>query len=285
MSGITWLASYPKSGNTWFRIFLSNLLKGEEEEVTINQLKTDGIFSSRHILNRYSGVECSNLTMDEIDRLRPKVYDHLSHLVKRNFFVKVHDAYTYLEDGSPLLGTFQTKAVYILRNPLDVAVSFANHSSKSFSAIVENMGDQNFSFCANENRMANQTRQMLLTWSMHVTSWTEAKEIPVNILRYEDMKQKPLETFTKAVRFIGLDYTEAQIQSAIELSDFNRIKKEESHEGFREKPYKTESFFRKGQVGDWKNHLTEMQAEQIISDHSSVMRKFGYLDEYDRPLY
>lgn len=280
MSGsIIWLASYPKSGNTWFRTFISNLLNEKNEEISINQLKTDGIFGSRLIFDNIAGVEASNLTPAEIDRLRPKIYNHLARNATKTLFIKVHDAYSYLEDGTPLLGTENTKAVYILRNPLDVAVSFANHSSKDLDTIVKNMADATFAFCNNPNRMANRLRQQLLTWSAHVESWARATEIPVYWVRYEDMKLDPVPTFTEAVRFIGLNCSEGRIKTAIELSDFKKLKAEEDERGFWEKPAGTKSFFRKGEVGDWRNHLTEAQRNRLVADHEVLMRKFGYLDE------
>lgn len=277
--GIVWLASYPKSGNTWFRTFISNLLNEKHEEISINQLKTDGIFSSRAIFDSIAGVEASNLTAVEIDRLRPRIYNHLARNAEKPLFIKVHDAYTYLEDGTPLMGTENAKAIYIMRNPLDVAVSFANHSSKDLDTMVKNMGDATFAFCNNKNRLANQLRQQLLTWSAHVKSWAQATEIPVHLVRYEDMKLNPILTFTKAVRFMGLDFGEEQIKKAIEMSDFKKLKAKEEVEGFKERPYQTAAFFRKGEIGDWRNHLTETQRDRIIADHGEVMRKYGYLDK------
>ena len=283
--GIVWLASYPKSGNTWFRAFLTNLLQEDSQEVSINHMKTDGIFSSRQIIDNITGVETSNLTADEIDRLRPTAYNHLAQTAKNKLFIKVHDAYTYLEDGAPLLGTVNAKAVYIMRNPLDVAVSFANHASREFNDIIRNMSDESFAFCNNQKRLSNQLRQKLLTWSLHVNSWTQATEIPVHIVKYEDMKLDPVQTFTAAVRFAGIDRSDEQIRQAIELSGFDRLKAEETQNGFSEKPYKAPAFFRAGKVGDWRNHLSDEQRDQLISDHEITMRKFGYLDTHANLVY
>jgi aryl sulfotransferase len=285
MSGIIWLASYPKSGNTWFRTFISHLLNEKSEEVSINHLKTDGIFSSRMIIDNITGVEASNLTAAEIDRLRPRVYHHLARTAERKLFIKVHDAYTYLEDGTPLLGTENAKAIYIMRNPLDVAVSFANHASKELDQMIKDMGNESFAFCDNQNRLANQLRQKLLTWSGHVESWAQAREIPVHLVKYEDMKLNPVPTFTAAVRFMGLDCSEEQIEKAIQMSDFKKLKAKEEAEGFKERPYKTAAFFRKGEVGDWRNHLTEAQRDKLIADHGEVMRKYGYLNEDGELVY
>ncbi|MEI6285895.1 MAG: sulfotransferase domain-containing protein [Bacillota bacterium] len=285
MDGIVWLASYPKSGNTWFRTFISNLISEPDEEISINNMKTDGIFSSRGIVDSITGIETANMNANEIDRLRPSVFNHLAQIAEKRLFIKAHDAYTYLDDGLPLLGTTNAKAIYIMRNPLDVAVSFANHSSADFDRIISDMNKEDFAFCGNKNRLPNQLRQIMLTWSGHVDSWLQATELPVHTVRYEDMKLNPLETFTAAVRFIGLDCTEEQIRRAIERSDFDKLKTEEVQSGFKEKPYKTASFFRAGKTGDWRNHLNEAQQQQLIADHEIVMRKYGYLDNDGNAVY
>lgn len=285
MNHLIWLASYPKSGNTWFRIFLTQLLHEQDDQMDINGIKTDGIFSSRAVLDHLTGVETSDLTMAEIDRLRPKVYNHLAHQLQKNLFVKVHDAYTFLEDGQPLLGTVNAKAIYILRNPLDVAVSFSNHLGKGLEETVEKMGKSNFGLCQTKQTLSHQVRQKLLSWSEHVESWKQATELDVHFMRYEDMKLDSLKTFAEAVRFIGLDYTEEQIQAAIDRSDFSKLKEQEQKNGFVEKPHQSSAFFRKGEIGDWRNHLTEQQVARIISDHRDTMKHFGYLTEQDELVY
>ncbi len=278
MAKIIWLASYPKSGNTWFRTFLSNLLKEKEETVSINHLHTDGIFSSRIILDSMTGIEASNLTPEEIDRLRPAAYNHLAEGLPGNLYIKVRDAFTYLDDGSPLLGTRNAKAIYFLRNPLDVAVSFSNHSSCDLDTTINNMGDPEYVFCRNERRLANQLRQKLLTWSGHVQSWTGAGELPVHTIRFEDMKLNPLETFTAAANFMELDYDAETVRRAVDASVFAKLQEAEKKEGFHEKPYMVQAFFRRGEVGDWRLHLTERQVGQLVRAHREVMEKFGYLD-------
>ncbi|WP_226670479.1 sulfotransferase domain-containing protein [Metabacillus litoralis] len=285
MNNIIWLSSYPKSGNTWFRVFISHLLKESYGDVTINGIKTDGIFSSRIIFDSIVGIESSDLTFDEIDRQRPKVYNYLAQNLQKNLFIKVHDAYTYLKDGSPLLGTVNAKVIYIVRNPFDVTVSFSNHLSKSMDKTVEIMGNEEYAFCSKNGSLSNQLRQKLLTWSLHVDSYLHATEIDVHIVRYEDMKLHPLETFTKAIQFIGLTHTVDQIKDAIGKSDFEKLKAEEQLNGFKEKPYKAKAFFRNGQVGDWKNHLTDAQVEKLILDHQETMKRLGYIDDNGQPVY
>jgi len=284
MNGIIWLASYPKSGNTWFRAFISALIEEKDEGISINNMKTDGIFSSRSLLDAVTGIESSNLTMEEIDWLRPKVYNYLATISKSPLFIKVHDAYTYLESGTPLLGTVNAKAIYIIRNPLDVAVSFSNHMSVDLDAAIRTLGENDFAFCQRITKLPEQFRQKLLSWSAHVESWACATELPVHFLRYEDMKADPVWAFTDAVHFIGLQCTKEQIQKAINLSSFDKMKAAEKREGFKERPVKTTSFFRAGMVGDWRNHLSEKQRDQVIANHKDTMIKYGYLDKNGVPV-
>ena len=277
MNNIVWLASYPKSGNTWFRIFLTNLLGGMSEPADINDLNFTPIASHRGLFDNIVGIEASDLTHHEIERLRPSVYDHISRNLKTPFFMKVHDAYTLVDSQTPLFPTSATKCViYLIRNPLDVAVSFAHHSGWDYDTSIMNMADNRMAFCSKNYKLHIQLRQTLLTWSGHVKSWTEQSELPVCVLRYEDMKNSPLETFKKAVRFAGLDFSDKEIAEALKKCTIEELQRQESENGFREKSYLSKAFFRKGEAGAWKDDLTEAQARQVEYDHEEIMQIYGY---------
>lgn len=278
--GIIWLASYPKSGNTWFRVFLSNLLQDGETPAHINELEKTPIASARGIFDEEIGFEASDLTADEIDALRPELYTHLAETAEEQLFMKIHDAYTFLKDGRPLIPQDATRcALYFIRNPLDVAVSFAHHNGTDYSKSVDAMAQEDYALCGKSGRLFNQLRQKLLSWSHHVLSWVDLAPFPVCVCRYEDMKQEPLDTFTKAVGFAGLKQNRDNIQKALEFSSFEVMQKQEQTDGFKEKSPSSRSFFRKGKIGSWREELTEEQARQIIQDHRDVMRRFGYLSD------
>ncbi|HEX3010408.1 MAG TPA: sulfotransferase domain-containing protein [Syntrophomonadaceae bacterium] len=279
MAEIIWLASYPKSGNTWFRSFISNLLSEKDNPVNINAMLTDGIASSRGIFDDWAGIEASDLTFDEIDLIRPDIYKRMIDEAKRNLYIKVHDAYTYLPDSRPLFPGHRAKAIYLIRNPLDVAVSFSYHAASTLEQTIAGMNDPEFAFCAGSTRLHNQLRQKLLSRSSHVQSWADNGHIPVEVIRYEDMKSHPLETFKRAVDFIGLDYDDQQIYKAIQFSDFKVLKQQEEKDPFKERPPQAESFFRQGNSGDWTNHLSYAQINNIIATHKEIMQRFGYLNK------
>ncbi len=284
-AGIYWLASYPKSGNTWFRIFLYNLLKNSDEPVDINHINTGMIASSREWMEMAWGFDTAHLSHDELDELRPSAYEWFAEELESPGHHKIHDAYTYLSGNKPMIPTKGCLgALYFIRNPLDVAISFANHSSCSIDQSIESMGNKKYAFCKSKRREVNQLRQWLLSWSMHVSSWLQAKDIRLCIIRYEDMKLKSQETFTNAANFLGLEVTQEQIKNAIANSKIDKLKDLEAENGFSEKPAMVKSFFRKGKVGDWQDTLTEAQINRIIDDHGDIMREFGYLDDNNIPL-
>lgn len=281
MKGIVWLASYPKSGNTWFRTFLTNFLRDGERPASINDLDGGPIASARRPFDEAVGYDSGEMTFDEIERLRPEVYLQQAREATETMFCKIHDAYTFLPDGRALIPSEATAcALYFVRNPLDVAVSFAHHSGHDrFDRVIRHMAKAEHSFCETDATETNQLRQKLLTWSGHVRSWIEAPGIRVHVLRYEDMKLWPEETFGAAVRFAGLLDDAARVKKAIEFSRFEELRSQEEKAGFGEKMPRAKSFFRKGEIGSWREMLTPEQAAKIVADHAGVMRRLGYLDD------
>ena len=122
MTRTIWLASYPKSGNTWFRMLVANLA-ATDRPVDINNLpERGGIASARGPFDHLTLIESGLLTHDEADRLRPRVYEELKRGAPDDEydapeppqpvrFVKCHDAYTYTVNGEPMLGGAKGAAV------------------------------------------------------------------------------------------------------------------------------------------------------------------------------
>jgi hypothetical protein len=283
---IYWLASYPKSGNTWMRVLLTNYLRNGDAPANINSLDGGPIASARKAFDDNVGIEASDLTQAEIELYRPFVYEQLSARSKEPLFLKVHDAFTYTPAGYPLISKNATGGVlYLIRNPLDVAVSFAHHSAITVKRMVTRMGDRNFSFVSNPNRLHNQLPQKLLTWQEHVTSWVDEPGLNVHIVRYEDMKADPIRSFSDVIRFVGLEDDPKRIAKAVDFSRFERLKKQEEESGFSEKAPQAESFFRAGVSGSWREVLAGPLAAKLIKDHGSVMKRFGYLTEAGELVY
>jgi hypothetical protein len=284
-----WLASYPKSGNTWFRMLVANLAAKDGKPVDINDLpERGGIASARGPFDHLLLIDSGLLTHDEIDCLRPRVYEQLARGALDDEydkvegappvrFVKVHDAYTVTPKGEPLLAGADG-AILIVRDPRDVAPSLANHSRGSIDDAITRMNDSQAAYCAKPGRLYDQLRQKLPGWSGHIASWLEQSDIPVHLIRYEDMKTDTLGTFRRALDFAGRPASDEDIRRAVDFADFSELRRQEQEKGFREAPRpRTEgNFFRRGDAGAWRDELTPEQVARIEAAHAPMMQRLGY---------
>lgn len=280
MKKIVWLASYPKSGNTWVRVFLSNLLAGSQRGVNINELYAMPTAHGRDTFDSLTGLISSELTLDEIQRLRQAVYNHLSDMAPQPIYFKIHDAYETDRPGP--VPVHATKGVlYIVRNPLDVAVSWAHHDASPVDSAIDFLADAEATIARNPSDA--QLPQRLGTWSQHAAGWMDAP-LPRHVIRYEDLQNDPVETFGGIARFIGMDVAEDELIRAVENSRFSELQKQEREHGFVERSVVSGSFFRSGQSGTWQDDLTAAQIGRIVEAHGPVMARLGYLDAAGRPV-
>lgn len=275
---IIWLASYPKSGNTWFRLFLNFLYSPSIIHLNINQLNIGRIASSRSLMDQYLGINTSDLTINEIENLRPEAYKMISDKCESEIFLKTHDAWKLNSKGEPIFPPEATRSVlYFIRNPLDVAASFAFHNNTNFDDTIRSMNDSTFGLCMKENKLFNQLPQHILSWSEHVNSWVRHSQLPVHVLRYEDMLDQPFHIFTKALDFLNIKYSKSKVNIALQHCTFKNLAFLEGKYGFKEKTINSEKFFRSGTKDDWQKHLTQQEADQIITQHRTTMESFGYM--------
>lgn len=289
MTRTIWLASYPKSGSTWMRVLLANVLATGEQPVDINKLPNHGMASYRRDFDHIVLIDSGLLTHDEIDCLRPHVY---AALARDRFegastvsdtppvrFVKVHDAYTINSAGEPLLGGAQGAdgAIIIVRDPRDVAPSLSNYASISVDEAIDWMNDENTTWCKRTNRQYEQLRQKVWSWSGHVASWLDQKDIPVHLLRYEDLRRDAVGMLSQVLAFAGVPATDTKIRQAVTFSDFATLRRQEQEKGFSEAPLgQGTQFFRRGKSGSWRDELTREQVARIESRHGRMMQRLCY---------
>jgi hypothetical protein len=279
MSRIHWLASYPKSGNTWVRVLLSNYFSHLETPVDIHELETEGIACDRDAFDRFAGIAAADLTPGQIDHYRPLVYERMAEEHPWPLFIKIHDAYTIDPQGMPTVTARSTAGVlYLVRNPLDVAVSFSHHLGQPLEAAIARMNDPASCFAGHSRRLSEQLRQRLLTWSGHVSSWLDGSGLPIKLVRYEDLLEHPAATFTGILQALGLAPDPRRVEQAVAFSAFPVLAAQESVHGFRERPRGDQRFFRQGRAGDWRDQLTPDQAGRIVAAHGPMMRRLGYLE-------
>lgn len=281
MWGIIWLASYPKSGNTWLRAFLANYLCNRDTALPINELVQYALGDGFLIhYERLTGKKAEALSEAEIARLRPKVHEWFATSKNQTVFVKTHNLIGRV-DGSDLI-TPQTTvgAIYVLRNPLDVAVSYAHHYRVSMDEAAD-------ALCRPDHVAPGGPRvlpQYLGSWSQHVRSWIEAPGLKPHVMRYEDMMDQAEATFGKLCAFLRWAPEPERNARAIRFSSFKELAEQESEGAFKEQPAgATVPFFRQGRSGAWQDGLTPQQIQRIVAANGTVMQRFGYLTASGEP--
>ena len=279
-----YLASYPKSGNTWCRVFITELMRlaGDNpgEELNLNQdIETGAIASSRLWLDDQLGINSCDLNFSELDPLRGRAGASAWLFAEGERFHKVHDAFKSPDSrGRPVVSTTGCSGVvYILRHPEDVAVSLSHFFSWPLDRCVDSLLDPSAALVSGERFGGHQVRQHMGRWDQHVRSWADQTQLPVLIMRYEDMLAKGSETFTKLATFLGLPTDSKLIHQALENTSIDRLKKlEEDDDGFAEKPAGCERFFRSGRTGEGAEQLSIEQRKRLASGLSEAMNRFQY---------
>lgn len=280
MKNLVWLASYPRSGNTWFRFFLSSLMSEKGNEHGTYRPDFNLHANSRAMFDELIGINSSDLTLKEINNLKPNVFKLLSQRSKDRIFIKTHEQFHINANGYPVFPPRDTMGcLYFVRNPLDVVVSNAFYFSQSFDETITMFNNPLQSLHPSTNNMLPVLEEKLGSWSDHATSWIHSG-LNVHVMRYEDMIDNPGEAFGKALSFLHLSYPDKKILEAVSAASFENLKKSEINDGFREKLQSCSSFFRSGKSGDWKTALTNKQAKLIVDTHEQVMKKLGYLESF-----
>ncbi len=297
------LASYPKSGNTWLRSFLSALNVYDplaeqqfteqaasdplDDEIDMNKIHLGTQLFSREEIEVHAGFDTTDLTEAQLAHLRVVTNRHYAQAIPMGQvgYMKVHDAYTVFDNGACLFDKQYVKGVvYIVRNPLDVVISYANQSSFSIDASIAHFGsDQTLGVDEKAYSAESSARRWISSWSGHVQSWTSGHPLPYLLVRYEDMKKRGIDTFMQVVHFLNLTASEEEVAKALDKVAFEKFAKQEKEKPFVESESNPDGFFRKGIVGDWREVLSSAQISQVISDHGEMMHQLGYVDEYGKP--
>lgn len=281
--GLVWLASYPKSGNTWFRAVLAALVRGPAA-FDINALDhghSELISASRLLFQRWTGLDPADLPLEAVYPLRARVHAQVNATAGAVRVMKVHDSWEP-PAGRPRL--FQDAAaigtLYLVRNPLDVAVSLAAHLGISPSEAAARLCDPAMALGRSApDGLSPMLPQHLGTWGSHVLGWLEAPLSRLLVLRYEDILAQPRRAFAEALRFAGFTFTDAEVAAAVEATRFSRLRRMEEERGFTERPAGMARFFRQGGSGGWREALAPADVRRILDHHGDLMRRLGYLDD------
>ena len=273
MSKIIWLASYPKSGNTWMRAFLHNLFRDPDEAYDINKI-TDLSISDSSIdwYRAQDKRDWAEWSAVDVARMRRGAQLAMCRLKPDDVFVKTHNA-SVVFLGYPMMHQDLTAgAIYIVRNPLDVCISLSHHYGTDLDTTIDILADPSIGSKTNDKIVY----EVHKSWSIHVDSWTNPPRPGLAVLRYEDMLNNPIKTFGGLTQFLGLNPPRKRLERAIERASFKTLRRQEDQQGFKEKSPFAKKFFREGRAGQWRELLTPAQIDKVIGGHKEQMQRFGY---------
>ena len=278
---IFWIASYPKSGNTYIRSFLSAYYFSDSGQFDFDLFKN---------IKQFPNPEFFDGPIKTIeDAANNWIFSQRK--IKERKKIKMLKTHNFLGayKGQPFTTVDYTLgAIYVVRDPRNVITSVMNHFGLNVDKAFEFMTDiqKGTSFKIEDDFS---TYTFLSDWSNHYKSWAHSKNFRKLIIKYEDLEENKYETFRDIVVFVNalLNRTERvdkkKLENAVKSTNFNVLKNLEKNKGFGEALYsekdkKKRTFFNLGFNNRWKKLLREDIRENLESNFRSEMKELGYLD-------
>ena len=277
---IVWLASYPKSGNTWVRIFLSSLLS-KKSEVDINEIEIKQ-FPLRH---HFEGLTNNINDIGEFVKNSIIAQEKINLDGKTKIF-KTHNAFWkadnhFFTDKENTLG-----CIYLVRDPRNVITSIMNHYSKeNIEKALEFLKDEKkLVGDLNNSKAEYELPTVISSWKNHYNSWKKLKKNYL-LIKYENLLKEPEDEFFKITKFLenisNFKFDIKDIHLSIFNSKFLNLKKQENLEGFIEarknKNGDPIKFFNLGPQNNWEKILDTKIAKNIEDNFGEEMKELGYL--------
>ncbi len=278
--GLVWLASYPKSGNTWVRVFLYQLMRimggHPREDDELNQLDRSSMYEGRlfNLFEQMLGKPMAEISSLEIMSVRAMAHAEIVQRTNTLALIKTHNVLGHVANMPLINLKVSAGSIIIVRDPRDVAPSLAKHLGAPIDQTIDVMGKTAY----HTTNQKEQVFEMWGSWSENVKSWTMQPSEAALVVRYEDLLDTPTETFGKIAAHLRQTPAEEQLLEAIELSSFDVLRKQEEDYDFRERSPMADRFFTSGKAGTWRERLTAAQAQRIVDEHGEMMAKFGYLN-------
>ncbi len=235
------IISYPKSGNTWTRFLIGNL-----------------VFKDKKI------------DFKNIESLIPDVYKNSGPKLKSFPYPRYLKSHEYF---NPLY----KKVIYIVRDPRDVALSYFYHCKK-VGKIRDDLSINKFieMFLCGELDPFGSWAENVGSWV-----GAREKDENFLLLSYENMLERTSDQLQKISNFLGLSRTQKEIDACVEKSSFSNMKRLEKmqHADWKEtsKTRKDISFVRAGKTGQWREEIPGEIIKKIENKWQKEMERFGYI--------
>ena len=274
---IYWIASYPKSGNTWMRAIISSLLFTTDGKFNFGLFKLIEQFEKRKWFNFVNNEE---FTMRDISKYWVEAQERIIIEDNYNFlynFFKTHSLNGKFDQNDFTNDKVTGGIIHVVRDPRDVALSFSKHRGENIDATIDFMINKSAMFPFDGERITT----FISRWDFHFLSWQKIN-VPKLLITFEELftdTKKTLnviESFLKNELKIDIDNTKNKIENIVQSTKFDELKDFEEKNGFNEAT-KNSSFFRKGKIKQWEKELSKNHIKKIEKEFKPTMQKLGYL--------
>ena len=263
---ITWISSYPKSGNTWIRAIIFCALRGYLDlnqigdlipnfSIFPNNLESKNFSSPLDIRYRWSQAQKILVSKNE-----------------NNIILKTHNAAGKYDFGFFPQEEFTLNAIYVVRDPRDVAVSYSKHFKTSIRDAARRINSETHSIKPDNPKEGNKGAEFTSSWKSHVNGWKNSI-FPILILKYEDLLEHPAENIARILHFMKIS-PKIKVDDIMKFTDFNHLSRKEKDGGFSEASPHT-NFFRNGSKSQWKK-IPSKSFRAIEINNGKLMAEFGY---------
>ena len=280
---IIWIASYPKSGNTWVRSFLGTYLYSSDGQFNHNLMHKIHEFPDSQILKKYIDIKNFH-NLAEVSKHWIKVqsfinaFDLYNDSKDDHIFLKTHSSMCNINGNNFTSAKNTIAVIHVVRDPRNVILSMSNHFGTS--------QEENFKIITNERHAvySKVNYQLIPTtfigsWNFHYLSWKNFNSINKVIIRYEDLINNTEDTFKKIINFLSkhtkIKYNEEKFTNSINTTQFDNLKINEEKHGFN--MGQKSKFFYLGKQNDWKNLLDSKICNKINLQFKLEMNELGYI--------
>ncbi len=282
---IFWIASYPKSGNTWLRTLISAYYYSKDGIFDQSILKNIEMFPERR---HFVGFDYNQENVTDTTKLWIKSQEKINADKKIRFF-KTHNVFGKVNGCDFTNKQNSAGCVYIVRDPRNVITSLINHYEMNYETSLKWMTDPN-KFIYDVERVEQygySDFQFISSWNMNYKSWRVQKKIPIKIIQYEDLLKETYVIFKDIIEFINKalnikeEINNDKLKNSVNSTYFDKLKSDEKKNGFVEAvPSRTSKekipFFNLGPNNDWKKILDKDQQIKLNDMFEEDLIKLGY---------
>ena len=280
---IIWIASYPKSGNTWLRTLISSYYYSKDGTFHSDLIQQIGQFPEKR---HFESFNYDNKSVIGTTQFWIKAQEKINQDQKIRFF-KTHNVYGKINDNHFTNKQNSLGCIYIVRDPRNVITSLSNHYELSYEDSLNWMINHKKYIFDNRDGKDFGNFQFISSWSNNYKSWKIQKDLPIKIIRYEDLLEKTYAVTKEIIIFINhisktnLKINTNKLRNSINSTSFDRLKKNEIKNGFSEAIFSKEKkkmipFFNLGPDNNWKKILDKDFADKLSEIFKDDLNEIGY---------